>query len=86
VIPDEFSGHRRSASKGRGEFQFQPALCSHRGSLVLAWTGSWSRIHILADLQRPHGAPVRLGEARGTPALCSHEDKLILAWSSKDAT
>ena len=66
-----------------------PALCSHQGSLVLAWTGDANdgHINILADPEGPHGAPVRLEEAgskRGTPALCSHQSSLVLAWTGRD--
>jgi len=71
-----------------------PALCSHQGTLVLAWTsrdaptwrGSGGHINILADPESPHGAPVRLEEARSylPPALCSHQGSLVLAWSGTD--
>jgi hypothetical protein len=64
-----------------------PALCSHQGSLVLAWTGRDGHINILTGPESPHGAPVRLEEAgskRGTPALCSHQGSLVLAWGGND--
>jgi len=66
-----------------------PALCSHQGSLVLAWTGDANdgHINILTGPESPHGAPVRLEEAgskRGTPALCSHQGSLVLAWTGRD--
>jgi uncharacterized protein YwbE len=63
-----------------------PALCSHQGSLVLAWTDTDHRIKILADPQSPYGVPVRLEDARtqAWPALCSHQGSLILAWSGND--
>jgi hypothetical protein len=63
-----------------------PALCSHQGSLVLAWTGSDRHINILTGAQSPYGAPVRLEQARSgsAPALCSHQGSLVLAWSGTD--
>jgi hypothetical protein len=63
-----------------------PALGSHQGSLVLAWTGSDHRVNILTGAEEPHGPPVRLDEARTAhaPALCSHQGGLIVAWSGTD--
>ncbi len=63
-----------------------PALCSHQGRLILAWTGSDRRINLLTVAEHEPGAPVRLEEARsyGAPALCSHQGRLILAWTGSD--
>jgi hypothetical protein len=63
-----------------------PALCSHQGSLILAWTGSDRHVNILAGAEEPYGAPVRLEEARSgsAPALCSHQGSLFVAWSGTD--
>ena len=61
-----------------------PALCSHQGSLVLAWTEY--HINILTGAGDPYGAPVKLEEARSAraPALCSHQGSLVLAWTGTD--
>ena len=63
-----------------------PALCSHDGRLIVAWTGGDHRINILAGGENPHGGPVRLEQAwsRSAPALCSHQGRLILAWTAGD--
>lgn len=63
-----------------------PVLCSHRGGLVLAWTGSDRHINILTGAESPYGAPVRLEDARSgsAPALCSYQGSLIVAWSGTD--
>ena len=63
-----------------------PAVCSHEGRLILAWTGSDRRINLLTVAEYGPGVPVRLEEARsyGGPALCSHEGRLILAWTGSD--
>ena len=63
-----------------------PAVCSHQGGLVLAWTGTDHHINILAAAEGPYGAPVRLEEAKSSyaPALCSHEGSLVLAWTGID--
>jgi hypothetical protein len=63
-----------------------PALCWHRDSLVLAWTGTDHRVNIVADAMNPPGPPVRLDGARTmhAPALCSHQGSLVLAWTGSD--
>ena len=63
-----------------------PALCSHQGHLVVAWTGTDRHINILTGAESPHGAPARLEEARSgsAPALCSHQGSLIIAWPGTD--
>jgi hypothetical protein len=63
-----------------------PSLAVSGEQLYLAWTGTDHRISILADPQSPHGAPIRLEEARSktTPALCSHQGSLVLAWTGTD--
>jgi hypothetical protein len=63
-----------------------PALCSHQGSLVLAWTGTDGYINILTDPHNTHDPPIRLEEAWSSymPALCSHQGSLVLAWAGGD--
>jgi hypothetical protein len=63
-----------------------PALCSHQGLLILAWTGTDGRINLLTMAADGPGPPVRLEETRssGAPALCSHQGLLILAWTGTD--
>ena len=63
-----------------------PALCSHRGSLVLAWTGSNRHVNILTGAGDPHGAPAQLKQAKSNhaPAVCSHQGSLVLAWTGTD--
>jgi len=63
-----------------------PALCWHRDSLVLAWTGTDHRVNIMADAMNPPGPPARLDDARTmhAPALCSHQGSLVLAWTGTD--
>jgi hypothetical protein len=65
--------------------QRAPALCQHRGSLVLGWTGTDRRVNLL-DLARPGQPPIRLDAARRSqaPALASHAGHLILAWTGSD--
>jgi hypothetical protein len=63
-----------------------PALCSHQGSLVLAWTGGDRHINILTGAEDPYGAPTQLKQAKSShaPALCSHQGSLVLAWTGTD--
>ena len=63
-----------------------PALCSHQGSLVLAWRGTDRHINILTNAEGRYGAPVKLEEARSgsAPALCSYQGSLIVGWSGTD--
>ena len=65
---------------------YAPAICSHRGSLVLAWTGTDRHVNILTGAEDPHGAPAQLKQAKSShaPALCSHQGSLIIAWSGSD--
>jgi hypothetical protein len=58
-----------------------PALCSHQGSVVLAWMGTDGCINILTDPQSPHDPPIRLEEEWWLGALCSHQGSLVLAWA-----
>jgi hypothetical protein len=66
---------------------YAPALCSHQGGLVLAWTGTDHHVNILTGAEQPLGTPVRLDGARTrhAPALCSHQGSLIVAWSGTDS-
>lgn len=63
-----------------------PAVCRHRGSLILAWTGTDHCVNIAADATAPAVPPVRLDKARtmNAPALCSHQGGLVLAWTGTD--
>jgi len=63
-----------------------PAVCGHRGSLVLAWTGTDRRINLLTRAEEPSMAPVTLDHAKSNhaPAVCSHRGSLILAWTGTD--
>jgi hypothetical protein len=83
ILTDPEDPHGALAQLEKVRSHLGPALCSHQGSLVLAWTAGDRRIHILTGPENPHGAPVRLEEARSGfgPALCSHQGSLILAWS-----
>ncbi len=63
------------------------ALCRHEGRLILAWTGTDRRIHVLTMAADEPGAPARLEETSSSwsrPALCSHQGRLILAWTGTD--
>lgn len=64
-----------------------PAVCRHRGSLILAWTGTDHCVNIAADAMAPAVPPVRLDEARSrhAPALCSHQGSLFVAWCGTDS-
>jgi hypothetical protein len=89
-LPDgrQITGKQRLAQRTRGvrENRPRPSLAVSAGHLYLAWTGTGNRVNILADPQNPHGAPVRVAQARSRdePALCSHQDRLILAWTGID--
>jgi hypothetical protein len=63
-----------------------PAVCSHQGSLVLAWTGTDHRVNILPGAGSPDAVPVRLEETRTScaPAVCSHRGSLIVVWIGID--
>ena len=63
-----------------------PAVCCHRGSPVLAWTGTDHRVNIVTGATPSAGPPVRLDGARSAhgPALCSHQGGLVLAWTGTD--
>ena len=63
-----------------------PALCSHQGNLILAWTGTDRHINLAYPAAGSPGTPVRLEDARSdrAPALCSYRGGLILAWSGTD--
>ena len=63
-----------------------PAVCSHHGRLILAWTGTDRRVNILTDAQDPSRPPIRLEQAKSScaPAVCSHHGRLILAWTGTD--
>jgi hypothetical protein len=63
-----------------------PAVCSYRGALALAWTGSDRRVNLLTDAADPSRPPVRLEHARtsSAPAVCSHGGSLVLAWTGGD--
>jgi hypothetical protein len=63
-----------------------PAVCSHRGGLVLAWTGTDRRVNLLTRAEDLSRAPIRLEEAKSShaPAVCSHRGGLVLAWTGTD--
>ena len=63
-----------------------PAVCFHRGNLVLAWTGTDHCVNIAAGVTAPAVRPARLDGARTlhAPALCSHQGGLVLAWTGTD--
>lgn len=60
-----------------------PALCSRRGNLILAFTGTDRHVNILDLTAGPATAPRRLEQARTDtgPRLCSHRGNLILAFT-----
>jgi hypothetical protein len=70
-----------------------PALCSHRGDLILAWSdlilawiGTDRRINVLTVRGNRPTQPVRLEQAKSDhpPAVCSHRGDLVLAWTGSD--
>ena len=87
------------ASQGTAKVGVAPALAASGEQLHLAWMAADQRlaglrgwfsdvryISILTDPENPHGAPVRLEEARSAhaPALCAHQGSLVLAWTGTD--
>lgn len=63
-----------------------PALCGHRDTQVLAWTGNDRRVNLLTLHERGPGSHLRLDEARTVcaPAVCGHRGGVLLAWTGND--
>jgi hypothetical protein len=76
----------RTCPVGTGEKWVAPALCGHRGALVLAWVGTDRRVNVLTLQEHGPGTHLRLVEARtgDRPAICSHQGAVLVAWTGTD--
>lgn len=59
-----------------------PAVCGHRGEVVVAWTGTDRHVNLMSPSRPPLW--LDLAKSGSAPAVCSHQGALALAWTGSD--